>query len=208
MSKSFSFGAIVELTSVRRNSRLQPSEDIQEGSNGQKKDVSKVVREPDDKECCNHLVVLVHGVSGEPECFNVLLQTLGNQLEGAGVVMAVSKVNRKEGSHDGVVSCGLKLAEEVKQLITMNPTVEKISFVAYSIGGLFVRYACGANFDPNSRKIFGLEACNFLSIATPHLGCDVQGASQVTWNLLDYNGLPIGLVIHGCSISKMHPAQA
>eukprot|EP00967_Tisochrysis_lutea_P094646 scaffold137675_cov18-Tisochrysis_lutea.AAC.1 len=34
-------------------------------------------------------------------------------------------------------------------------------------------------FDPKTRRIAGLEPCHFISIATPHVGCDAEGISQV-----------------------------
>ena len=83
------------------------------------------------------------------------------------------------------------------------PEVQKISFVAHSLGGLVARYAIGRLYDyssalepvhtKNSRqcleqrheaKIAGLEPVNFITFATPHLGS--RGNKQV--------GLVVGLV--------------
>jgi hypothetical protein len=49
----------------------------------------------------------------------------------------------------------------------------------HSMGGLLLRYAIGISFDPASRKVLGLEPSHFVTLATPHLGCDAEGVSQV-----------------------------
>ena len=93
---------------------------------------------------------------------------------------------------------------QVLEAITRNPGVKKISFIAHSLGGLVARYAIGILYEPPSNgeiagenggelmdvelihhseeqsrgKIAGLEPVNFISVATPHLGC--KGKNQVT----------------------------
>jgi triacylglycerol esterase/lipase EstA (alpha/beta hydrolase family) len=86
------------------------------------------------------------------------------------------------------------------------PEVQKISFVAHSLGGLVARYAIGRLYDNSSKlervgtsiscfneekteyskqclkqiceaKIAGLEPMNFITFATPHLGS--RGNNQV-----------------------------
>lgn len=80
-------------------------------------------------------------------------------------------------------------------------SLKKISFVAHSLGGLFARYAIAVLYMPpsssiesndvsdstvanfktacpsNKGSIAGLEAINFITLATPHLG--VRGNKQV-----------------------------
>lgn len=72
------------------------------------------------------------------------------------------------------------------EVIKRNPNVRKISFVAHSVGGLVARYAIGKLFKPTKKetadsfsaeleretggRIGGLEAMNFITVATPHLG--------------------------------------
>jgi triacylglycerol esterase/lipase EstA (alpha/beta hydrolase family) len=79
----------------------------------------------------------------------------------------------------------------------------KVSFIAHSVGGLVARYAIGRLYRPppenepmqdSSNKeskvdsigtICGLEAMNFITVATPHLGS--RGNKQVsTLNLKIY----------------------
>ena len=82
---------------------------------------------------------------------------------------------------------------QVLEVTKHNPKLRKISFVAHSVGGLVARYAIGIlyqpfvgdvvdlssyNFRENARgTIGGLEAVNFITVATPHLGS--RGNKQV-----------------------------
>lgn len=80
-------------------------------------------------------------------------------------------------------------------------SLKKISFLAHSLGGLIARYAVAVLYSPNASSdqskdiasstdtslitpcdsnnclIAGLEAINFITLATPHLG--VRGKKQV-----------------------------
>lgn len=76
-------------------------------------------------------------------------------------------------------------------------SLKKISFLAHSLGGLIARYAIAVLYTPNvfsdysddtstnsktssssnGGLIAGLEAINFITLATPHLG--VRGKKQV-----------------------------
>lgn len=77
------------------------------------------------------------------------------------------------------------------EIIQTNPNIRKISFVAHSLGGLAARYAVGKLYKPANHgnekdslgdtsegTICGLEAMNFITVATPHLGS--MGNRQVT----------------------------
>jgi triacylglycerol esterase/lipase EstA (alpha/beta hydrolase family) len=56
------------------------------------------------------------------------------------------------------------------------PSMRKISFIAYSVGGLVARYAIGRLYNAPENEadsvgtICGLLAMNFITLATPHLG--------------------------------------
>lgn len=89
----------------------------------------------------------------------------------------------------------------MKQIVKSTDSLKKISFLAHSLGGLIARYAvaalytCSNNNNNNNNKnsnnnnntsssyerpngtIAGLEAINFITLATPHLG--VRGNKQV-----------------------------
>ena len=91
-----------------------------------------------------------------------------------------------------------KYESQVIEVIKQKPEVRKISFVAHSVGGLVARYAIGRLYKPpksdneedsstdtceeDSRgTIHGLEAMNFITVATPHLGS--RGNKQVQFIL-------------------------
>lgn len=49
----------------------------------------------------------------------------------------------KAQTFDGIDSCGERLAIEIKAKLNEHPSLQKISFVGHSMGGLLVRYAAG-----------------------------------------------------------------
>lgn len=105
---------------------------------------------------------------------------------------------------------------QVLSVIKRTPHLQKISFVGHSLGGLVCRYAiaklyeqrsarvvceqdmeCSLNGSTNScaeevskRNIAGLEPMNFITFATPHLGC--RGHKQV---IRGFYSIPINLLI-------------
>jgi hypothetical protein len=48
-----------------------------------------------------------------------------------------------------------------------------------SMGGLLLRFAAGALYDPATGHVAGLRPLHYICMATPHLGCDGDGESQV-----------------------------
>lgn len=79
-------------------------------------------------------------------------------------------------------------------MIRRKPNMRRISFIAHSVGGLVARYAIGRLYRPPEKEpvqdlinkgkvdsigtICGLEATNFITVATPHLGS--RGNKQVS----------------------------
>ncbi|GJU91929.1 hydrolase-like protein, partial [Tanacetum coccineum] len=127
----------------------------------------------------DHLLVLVHGIYA-------------------------SSCNTYSKTFSGIDGSGKRLADEsckylstspgkVKQIVKSRDNLKKISFLAHSLGGLIARYAVGVlhtstRSDDNSSNngtIAGLEAINFITLATPHLG--VRGSKQLPFLL----GVPI-----------------
>ena len=45
---------------------------------------------------------------------------------------------------DGIDSCGDRLTSEIQQKVKQYPSLNKISLLGHSMGGLLVRYAAGA----------------------------------------------------------------
>ena len=87
------------------------------------------------------------------------------------------------------------MVNQVLDVIERRPEIRKISFIAHSVGGLVARYAIGRLYRPPRRRtddlqddvlddisrgtICGLEAMNFITVATPHLGS--RGNKQVPY---------------------------
>ena len=127
-----------------------------------------------------HLVVLVHGLFGKPADWRHVVRELEAGLGGRGVRIFVSRTNLLWRTFDGVDVCGARLAAEVEALVAAEGAgLETISFVGHSLGGLIGRYAAGVLSDAESRKMAGLQPHSFVTIATPHLGCDASSATSI-----------------------------
>lgn len=161
----------------------------------------------------DHLVVMVHGILGSASDWKFGAEQFVKMLPDK-VYVHCSERNGAGLTLDGVDVMGQRLAEEVLEIIKLKPELHKISFVAHSVGGLVSRYAIGVLYRPprdgspldssdinardseNSRgTIGGLEAVNFITVATPHLGS--RGNKQVPF-LFGVNSLEkvAGRVIH------------
>lgn len=123
-----------------------------------------------------HLVVMVNGLVGSSEDWKFAAEQFVKKLPDK-IVVHRSECNRLNLTFDGVDLMGQRLADEVISVVKKRSGVQKISFVAHSLGGLIARYAIGRLFepvaiDPNGfeGKIAGLEPMNFVTFATPHLG--------------------------------------
>ncbi|KAF3796295.1 putative lipase [Nymphaea thermarum] len=143
----------------------------------------------------DHLVVMVHGILGNATDWKFAAEQFVRVLPDK-VVVHCSQRNASKLTLDGVDVMGERLAEEVKEVVEQMPKVRKISFVAHSVGGLVARYAIGRLYEPPRSEeenedvsasgaqgrslrgtICGLEAANFITVATPHLGS--RGNKQV-----------------------------
>lgn len=142
-----------------------------------------------------HLFVLQHGMWGTPwnldelekEIATSSSQAIEAKLKNADesnnlpnetrIFNSHSSYFTRESSHatmDGIDACGERLFDAVKGHIDMlrevkGEVVTHISMVGYSLGGLITRYAVGKM--EQQGWFDGLYVpCNFLTIATPHLG--------------------------------------
>ncbi|XP_010094795.2 putative lipase YOR059C isoform X2 [Morus notabilis] len=146
-----------------------------------------------DSGSADHLVVMVNGILGSATDWKFAAEQFVKALPDK-VFVLCSEKNVSTLTLDGVDVMGDRLAEEVLDVIQRKPNLNKISFVAHSVGGLVARYAIGKLYRPpklttvedssvnecdkDSRgTIGGLEAMNFITVATPHLGS--RGNKQV-----------------------------
>jgi predicted esterase YcpF (UPF0227 family) len=154
----------------------------------------------------DHLVVLVHGILASPSDWKYVEGELKSRL-GNKFLIHASSVNSFLQTLAGIDLGGKRLADEVQQIVDGAPSLKRISFVAHSLGGLFARYAIAMLYTPQvgcnedvilleelesqggshefpgfqqsheEAKVAGLEAVNFITLASPHLG--VRGKKQV-----------------------------
>ncbi|KAL3819535.1 hypothetical protein ACJIZ3_005440 [Penstemon smallii] len=122
----------------------------------------------------DHLVIMVNGIIGSAADWRYAGEQFVKNLPDK-VIVHRSECNPSRLTFDGVDKMGERLAEEVMDVIKRWPGVNKISFVAHSLGGLVARFAVGRLFElsgpqPDQARIGGLEPMNFVTFATPHLG--------------------------------------
>ncbi|KAG1364437.1 putative lipase ROG1 [Cocos nucifera] len=142
-----------------------------------------------------HLVIMVNGLIGSAEDWRFAAEQFVKKLPNK-VIVHRSECNTSRLTFDGVDLMGERLAEEVRSVVRQRGGVQKISFVAHSLGGLIARYAIGRLYEPITEveplagaknqfdedgglegRIAGLEPMNFITFASPHLGS--RGHKQI-----------------------------
>lgn len=118
-----------------------------------------------------HVVFVVPGLWGRPVDLQVVATTVEKRLAGTASLVVVSAVNALFRSYHGIDVCGARLAEEIKALLLVHPELTHLSFVCYSAGGLFARYAIGLLLEEGILGKDKLQPLAFITLATPHLGC-------------------------------------
>ncbi|XVE95095.1 hypothetical protein REPUB_Repub02eG0067000 [Reevesia pubescens] len=157
--------------------------------------VEMEVEFPGERNDPTHLVVMVNGINGSAQNWRFAAKQFLNKYA-EDVIVHCSESNYSKLTFDGVDVMGDRLAEEVKHVISRHPSVQKISFVSHSLGGLVARYAIALLYEPVltrelsqtngdcrtdhlggshpegkfKGKIAGLEPINFITLASPHLG--------------------------------------
>lgn len=128
-----------------------------------------------------HLVVLVNGLFGSRANWEVISRLLRSHLDPSDTLIHVSCVNEFRRTYQGIDVCGQRLAEEIRGVVLENASsLERISLIGHSMGGLTSRYAVGDLYDPRTSTVAGLRPCHFIALASPHLGCESDsGPAQV-----------------------------
>ncbi|KAF3009774.1 hypothetical protein E8E13_009765 [Curvularia kusanoi] len=133
-----------------------------------------------------HLVVLVHGLWGNPDHLKFLTSSIRERYPDLDVL--VPKSNSGSFTYDGIELGGERVANEVEarleQLKKDGHTITKFSITGYSLGGLVARYAIGLLYH---RGVFEhIQPINFTTFATPHLGVrtPLRGYTSHVWNVL------------------------
>lgn len=141
-----------------------------------------------------HLVIMVNGIIGSPANWEYAARQFVERYPQE-LVVHCSESNSSLLTFDGVDVMGQRLADEVISATSRYPSLQKISFVSHSLGGLVARYAVAKLYErdatskisredisdlcleKNDGKIAGLIPTNFITSATPHLGS--RGRNQV-----------------------------
>lgn len=151
-----------------------------------------------DKQPPEHLIVMVNGLVGSAADWRYAAGQFVKKIPDK-VIVHRSECNSSKLTFDGVDLMGERLVDEVRRVVSHRPEVQKISFVAHSLGGLIARYAIGRLYEnspkldptiisgnspseeekeysmqqfeqPCEARIAGLQPMNFITFATPHLG--------------------------------------
>ncbi|KAK3110630.1 hypothetical protein LTR53_014874 [Teratosphaeriaceae sp. CCFEE 6253] len=135
-----------------------------------------------------HLVVLVHGLWGNPSHLKQLRDTLSTAHGSQGVHLFLPKANQDSFTYDGIAIGAERITDEIESKISAlraaGSNLSKISLAGYSLGGLVARYTVGLLY---TRGVFDtLQPMNFTTFATPHLGVRTPraGYRAQTWNFL------------------------
>lgn len=126
-----------------------------------------------------HLVIESKGLFCGPKNWEVMNKRLTSKLDQQHYLVHASEGNQLFLTFEGIDACGERLAAEIKEIAHANPSLRYISMLGHSMGGLMLRYAAGQLYDPGTGLMAArLEPMHFITMASPHLGCDVEGESQ------------------------------
>ncbi|KAJ6581475.1 putative serine esterase-domain-containing protein [Mycena capillaripes] len=119
-----------------------------------------------------HLLVLVHGMWGNPGHLAELNRIITETIPDPTLHVLNAETNKEDSTYDGIDWGGERVAEEimaeVDKLQKEGRTVTRFSITGYSLGGLVSRYVVGIL---RQRGFFeNVTPVNFNTIATPHLG--------------------------------------
>jgi len=114
-----------------------------------------------------HLVVVHHGYGAGPHSHAEFCAEL--QAKHPETLVLNSAANCTEGQmKEGVMACGARLAQEIRGLVQDTPSLQSISMVGVSMGGLVSRAAAGMLW--SERRVAGLEPSSLCCMASPMLG--------------------------------------
>jgi hypothetical protein len=142
-----------------------------------------------------HLLVLVHGLWGNPNHLNHLRDTLQAQQSDERLHIFLPKSNADSFTYDGIEVGGERITNEIehkiKELEQIGAKIKKISLTGYSLGGLVSRYAIGLMY--KNGLFDDIEPVNFTTFATPHLGIKTpkKGYRSVLWDFMGSRTLSV-----------------
>lgn len=124
----------------------------------------------------NHLIVLLHGLWGSAQNLSRLESVLHHSLEDSKVCKFHTYAPicfSHFKTYDGIESIGDYIIPDLfkhleKLHLEHNITIDQISFIGYSLGGLIARYVLGELHDVGFFNV--IKPGFFTTFATPHLG--------------------------------------
>ncbi|PRT55061.1 hypothetical protein B9G98_02681 [Wickerhamiella sorbophila] len=152
-----------------------------------------------------HLVILCHGMWGNISHFTYLSQELDKRgieelhsltsvpLSWSGsppnAIFYRARSNTGYFTYDGIDVCGTRVSSEIVSAIdsleAAGVSVDSLSLMGYSMGGLMVRYAAGVLY---TQGLFDKVAPGTMTtMFTPHLGVNVLGG-QLSANIFNFIG--------------------
>ncbi|KAI6911368.1 hypothetical protein KC318_g7436 [Hortaea werneckii] len=146
--------------------------------------------EPKDQDplSITHLVILTHGLWGNPVHLHHLRDTLLQHHAASGLHVFTPQSNKDNFTYDGIdvgaERITTEIEDEIRRLQNLGAPLSKISIAGYSLGGLIARYVVGLLYKNGVFET--LQPCNFTTFATPHLGVRTPGLGYgpQTWNFL------------------------
>ena len=142
-----------------------------------------------------HLLVLVHGLWGNPNHLNFLRDTLQAQHTDDRLCIFQPKSNADSFTYDGIEVGAERITNEVEQKIKEleqeGAKIKKISITGYSLGGLVSRYAIGLMY--KGGFFDEIQPINFTTFATPHLGIKTpkKGYRSLIWDFMGARTLSV-----------------
>jgi hypothetical protein len=142
-----------------------------------------------------HLLVLVHGLWGNPNHLNYLRDTLQARQSDERLHIFLPKSNADSFTYDGIEVGGERITNEIEQKIKEleqdGAKIKKISLTGYSLGGLVSRYAIGLMY--KNGLFDDIEPVNFTTFATPHLGIKTpkKGYRSLLWDFMGSRTLSV-----------------
>ena len=135
-----------------------------------------------------HLVVLVHGLWGNPSHLNYVAEALRDRYSDDQLIVLVCRRNLGSLTYDGIEVGAERVAREIEdaleELGRNGHKITRFSITGYSLGGLVARYAIGLLYH---KGLFEkIAPVNFTTFASPHLGVrtPLTGYQNRLWNVL------------------------
>ena len=137
-----------------------------------------------------HLFIIIPGYIGHFIDENILIHIIKWNVNGL-FCWTFNNIN------DGISRSSQRVCNEIKRILNNNPTINKLSIIGCSLGGIYARYCLSILFDANNHNENDIESTtlsingkpiqlmNYISLASPH--CGLADKSQRYILIIDHN---------------------